>query len=443
MSWYSKVAWTEGLFLRQHHLQQHDRYLEKLIECRVRHLTPYPWGFAEIEIDGDLAQQSKFALRRASGIMPDGTPFDMPGVSPLPEPVEVAEEAGNLFAWLSLPAAIALGQEIDMAEAGSASRYVTGTFKTIDSVSAMPLEEAITVAHPRLALDIRETPRPGFHCLKVARIVEVRDRTIVFDQSFAPPVFVLDASRVVAGFAERVIGWIDNHLAALARFGADPSSHGGFQNIDYFRLQMLNRVIGGLKHLAASRYTHPVELYRELLAIAGELSTFSPERRAKTYRPYDQDDLTASFEPVLDDIQRLLAIDIGRPTRLDLEGRGSNQFVHHIKDRNVFRDATLVLEVAAARPPAMIRDKFPYLCKIGPNTKMNEIVQTHLPGVQLVHMPTPPRQIRTYSDRVYFYFDKQTPLWSEFSIANGIGIQVSADWPDLSMELWAIREGYR
>lgn len=443
MSWYSKVAWTEGLFLRQHHLQQHDRYLEKLIECRVRHLSPYPWGFAEIEIDGDLAQQSKFALRRASGIMPDGTPFDMPGVSPLPKAVEVAADAGNLFAWLTMPAAIALGRELDMAEASSASRYVTGVFKTIDSVSAMPLEEAIEVAHPRLALDIGETPRPGFHCLKVARIVEVRDRTIVFDQSFAAPVLVLDASRVVAGFAERVIGWIDNHLATLARFAADPSSHGGFQTIDYFRLQMLNRVIGGLKHLAASRYTHPVELYRELLAIAGELSTFSPDRRARTYRPYDQDDLRASFEPVLDDIQRLLNIDIGRPIRLDLEERGSNQFVHHIKDRNVFRDATLVLEVAAGRPPATIREKFPFLCKIGPNTKMIEIVQTHLPGIQLVHMPTPPRQIRTYSDRVYFYFDKQTPLWREFSVASGIGIQVSADWPELSMELWAIREGYR
>ena len=46
MSWYSKVFWSEGLFLRPHHLQQNDRYLEHLIEKRVRHATPYPWGFA-------------------------------------------------------------------------------------------------------------------------------------------------------------------------------------------------------------------------------------------------------------------------------------------------------------------------------------------------------------------------------------------------------------
>ncbi|MBP0617642.1 type VI secretion system baseplate subunit TssK [Jiella mangrovi] len=443
MSWYSKVAWTEGLFLRQHHLQQHDRYLEKLIECRVRHLSPYPWGFAEIEIDTDLAQQSKFALRRASGIIPDGTPFDMPAVSPLPEPVEVKEDAGNLFAWLSLPAALVNGRELDMAEAGSASRYTREIETIVDSAAAMQQEEEIEVAHPRLTFDIRETQKPGFHALKIARIVEVRDRTIVFDQGFAPPVLSLSASRVVAGYGERVIGWIDNHLSTLARFAADPSASGGLQNIDYYRLQMLNRVVGGLKHLAASRYTHPVELYRELLAIAGELSTYSPERMAKSYRPYDQDDLKATFEPVLDDIQRLLNIDIGRPVRLDLVERDRNQFVAPIKNRNLFRDAAFVLEVAAARPPVTIRDKFPDLCKIGPTTRMEEIVQMHLPGIQLVHTPTPPRQIRSYSDRVYFYLDKKSRLWPEFSVAPGIGIQISADWPELRIELWAIQEGYR
>ena len=33
MSWYSKVAWSEGLFLRPHHLQQSDRYLEHLVRA--------------------------------------------------------------------------------------------------------------------------------------------------------------------------------------------------------------------------------------------------------------------------------------------------------------------------------------------------------------------------------------------------------------------------
>ncbi len=87
------MVWSEGLFIRPHHFQQNDRYVEGLIENRVRHVTPYPWGFSRIEIDRDLAQQSRFGLRRAAGVMPDGTPFDLPDQSTLPAPIDVRREA--------------------------------------------------------------------------------------------------------------------------------------------------------------------------------------------------------------------------------------------------------------------------------------------------------------------------------------------------------------
>ena len=86
MSWYSKVVWSEGLFIRPHHFQQSDRYHEHLLALRTRYATPYPWGFSDLEIDRDVTQQSKFGLRRAAGVMQDGTPFDLPGDSPMPDP---------------------------------------------------------------------------------------------------------------------------------------------------------------------------------------------------------------------------------------------------------------------------------------------------------------------------------------------------------------------
>src|SRR5215475_13029133 len=136
MSWYSKVLWSEGLFLRPHHLQQTDRYLEHLVENRTRHTSPYPWGFSYLEIDRDLAQQSKFALRRAAGILPDGTPFDIPADSPLPPPIAVPENAAQQIAWLSMPVAAANMREADDRESESAARYVIGSETFIDSTSS-------------------------------------------------------------------------------------------------------------------------------------------------------------------------------------------------------------------------------------------------------------------------------------------------------------------
>jgi len=149
MSWYSKVAWSEGLFLRPHHLQQADRYVERLVENRARHASPYPWGFSYLELDRDLAQQSKLSVRRAAGIMPDGTPFDVPGDSPIPEPIDVPDSAAGQIAWISMPVAAPNTREVDSASSESASRYVSGAATFIDSSSRAGLTVGIGRARRR------------------------------------------------------------------------------------------------------------------------------------------------------------------------------------------------------------------------------------------------------------------------------------------------------
>ena len=111
-----------------------------------------------------------------------------------------------------------------------------------------------------------------------------------------------------------------------------------------------------------------------------------------------------------------------------------------IRDRALFQHATFVIEVSSARALTEIQQQFPHLFKIGPSTKMQEIVHAQLPGIPLIYTATPPRQIRALSDHVYFRLDKNTPLWAEFSQAPAVGLHFSGDWPDLKMEVWAIRE---
>jgi type VI secretion system protein ImpJ len=445
MSWYSKVVWSEGLFLRPHHLQQNDRYLEHLTETRTRHTTAYPWGFSHIEVDLDLAQQSKFSVRRAAGVMPDGTPFDIPNDSPIPAPIEVPASAAQQTLWLSMPTAVANSREVDAPDSDTASRFAVGAETFIDTTSSLRIEEEIDVAYPRLNFDLRKTARPGFQGLPISRIVEIRDKTIVFDEKFAPPVLVCHAHPTVGGWIDRVIGWIENKLDELARYAADPTAGGGLQSVDYLVLQLLNRQITVLQHMRASRYVHPERLFVELIRLAGELATFAThERRARLYPLYDHDNLESSFGPVLRDLQDFLSARLGRRAiRLDIIQRAQNAYISPIRDRSLFRVASFVLEVSARRSLSEIQDSFPHLFKVGPNAKMNEIVHAHLPGIPLVHLPTPPPQIRAIVDHVYFYLDRNSSLWAEFSTASSIGMHFSGDWPDLELELWAVLDDKR
>lgn len=441
MSWFSKVAWKEGLFLQPQHLQQSDRYTEKLIESRTRVITPYPWGITEVRMDRDMAQQGRIGLLSVTGIMPDGMPFDAPNHSPLPLPVDVPEDATGLFIWLTVPDISPQGREVGFDEDAASTRYRLITEAVADNASSARAEQVLEIAVPRLELTIRKSPKAGYQCLRLGRINEIRDGIISVDDTIPPPAMVLAAHPVITGYLTRVIGWIEAKLDNLSRYAADPTAGGGMQAIDYLMLMTLNREIGILRHYNTTHAIHPERLYERLVGLASELATFDHNTRlAPTYTPYDHADLKKCFTPIVRDIQHLLSRDVGRAVRLNLVRVRQNSYLAEVADRNLFREATFVIEVETGKPLTQVQQQFPELCKVGPNTRMSDIVKNNLPGIGLAHLPNPPRQIRVLSSNVYFVLDKNTPLWKEFSVAPAIGMHFAGDWPELKLELWAIPE---
>ena len=216
MSWYSKVVWAEGLFPAAASPAAGRPLSRAPRGSRVRHITPYPWGFSYLEIDRDLTQQSKFSVRRAAGVMPDGTPFDIPGDSPLPDADRRAGDRRRA--------------DRVAVHAGGGPQYARGRREV--SRKRQPLHHRLGDLH-RLrrrrcasrrestspirgsSFELRKTPKPGYVGLGIARILEVRDKTIVFDEKYVPPLLVCAAHPVVDGWIDRVIGWIDNKLEEL------------------------------------------------------------------------------------------------------------------------------------------------------------------------------------------------------------------------------------
>ena len=442
MSWFSKVAWKEGLFLQPQHLQQADRYHEHLINARTRLITPYPWGVGELVLDRDQAQQGMIALRAVSGIMPDGTPFDAPGTGPLPLPVRVPDDAAGQFVWLTLPdISPNMRDAAPYEDEAATTRWGVITETVSDSASSARIEQVLELAVPRIELAVRKTARPGYQNLRLARIAEVRDGVVTLDETFPPPALVIGAHPQILGYLTRVIGWIEARLESLARYATDPSAGGGLQASDYLMLMALNRQIGVLRHLSRTLAVHPEALYRELIALAGELTTFdSGSRHAPDYPAYDHENPKDSFAEIVGDIQRLLSRDVGRAIRLPLKQVRQNSYLAEVADRNLFREAAFIIEVESAKPLTQVQTQFPELCKVGPNTRMSEIVNNNLPGIGLQHLPNPPRQIRVLSTNVYFRLERNSPLWREFSTAPAIGMHFAGDWPHLKLELWAVPE---
>lgn len=99
----NRVLWSEGLFLRPQHFQQQERFVETYLEERTAALRVYPWGFRELEIERDLLAVGKLAVRRASGVFPDGTPFSIPHNDPPPPPLDISTELRDQVVMLAVP----------------------------------------------------------------------------------------------------------------------------------------------------------------------------------------------------------------------------------------------------------------------------------------------------------------------------------------------------
>lgn len=442
MSRYSKVVWKEGLFLKPHHLQQSDRYFEKLIAARCYPLASFSWGMLELTINSGQLMQGRIELQNASGIFQDGTPFECPSISPLPLEVATNEDSIGKTVWLTLPNTAQNGRDVGMPN-DAVTRYVMSEEEgVVDNASTSRSDETVEIATPRIELAIRTSAPEGYQSIPIAVISDISDNKLVTLDPNSPPVgLAIGCHPSYAGYLKTVIGTVEAKLEVLERYAADPSSGGGMQSKDYLMLLVLNRALPVLRHLQKLPVVHPERLFESLISLAGELTSFEDKnRQVRDYGRYRHDKPKETFRPVVDDIQRMLARDVGRALRLPLTDRGDNRFAAVLSDPSLFANAQFIIEVKADLPLTQIQQQFPQYCKVGPGARIREIIVNNMPGIPVVHTPNPPPQIRHVANHVYFSIDKNTPLWRDFSVTPAIGMQIAGAWPGLTLEMWAIPE---
>ena len=122
-----------------------------------------------------------------------------------------------------------------------------------------------------------------------------------------------------------------------------------------------------------------------------------------------------------------------------LQERRHGVRVGPITDRGILRSSSFVLSVQADVPTETLRHLFPSQVKIGAVEHIRELVNVALPGIAVRPLPVAPRQIPFYAGASYFELDRASPHWAQMQNSGAFALHVSGDFPNLRMELWAIR----
>ena len=440
MTWTNRVVWQEGMFLRAQHFQQQDRWLEMMVRARTAALRPHPWGVVEMMIDRDLLTTGRFALSSAVGVFEDGTPFAIPSETDHPPPLELPENIRDAVVYLAAP--IRQAGAIEIALNGSEGRYRVREFEAYDTHSASPQPAPLQIARLRLRYMLETEERAGYICIGLARVTEVTaDRRATLDERWIPPALVCSAVLPLSGLITEFSGMLNQRGEALAARLTAPGSRGVAEVADFLLLQTVNRWQKLLAHWADAGNIHPEDLYSAFVEMAGDLATFTEvTRRPNAYPAYRHDDLQRSFAPVVADLRRSLSAVLEQNAiAIPLQERQYGVRVGAIIDRSILRGSSFVLTVQADMPTEQLQRLFPSQVKIGAVEHISNLVNVLLPGITVRPLPVAPRQIPFYAGASYFELDRNSPHWQQMQASGGFAIHVSGDFPNLRMELWAIR----
>lgn len=440
MSRFTPVRWREGMFLRPHHFQQHDAFLETREVHRARLLHGEGWGVARLEVEELPLASYTFQLRALEAVLPDGTLLDIPRNGRV---AQRSFEKALGRAGRSLDVAIGVpGREEQRAQATNAdvadatARYVGGEAEFYD----------IETGHsPAVVEDLRYNVRlffgdestAGYETLPLARLRLTGEpgRPVELDPTFAPPCLSIAAAPALTNSLRAVTERVSLSLRQL-----------GGETVDETRPRSmvlygaLSAALPVLRDLLDEAHGHPRVAFRELARLAGALAQPGRARVADDLPAYQHRDPAPLFEEM-----RQLIIEWSTPAidrrwvRVELT-RDKDLFAGAIPAFARERGARVILEIHAAESAPRVKTMMLGAKISGPSRI--ETLQTYLlPGVGTEVLSGPPSELPPGPVGAYFRLKiEDNTEWEQHVLPDGtLAVFVLGCPSDVRVSLVAIR----
>ncbi|HEK0776095.1 type VI secretion system baseplate subunit TssK [Proteus mirabilis] len=438
-----KVVWTEGMFLRPHHFQQSENYLEQYIRSWGMAHNEYYWGFTSLDIDENALRQGNIALNAATGILPDGSFFSFYGANEAPLPLNIPEGKNITDIVLALPIYREGKHEVSFhATPDPQTRYLAYE-KEIEDMNTITVGSAeLQLGKLQLKLLPKEEVTSDWCAIGVLKLLEKSaDGSLKIDTNYIPPMLVSQANTRLSAFVIDILGLLQQRSQQLGQ-RLNQSGRGGIsETSDFMMLQLINRYIGITHHFHKSKQLHPERIFAQWLSLACELMTFSPSRAVGKLLPtYDHDNLALSFDALMKWLRQGLSIVFEENAiQLPLVERSHGLHIATVPYAEMLNEFGFVIAVHADVPTDILRSRFPAQLKIAPVNSIRDLVQLQLPGIGLNCMSVAPRQLPYHAGYTYFELENSGDLWKKMRQSGAFALHLAGDFPGLNMEFWAIR----
>lgn len=420
-----KVVWAEGMHLGPQHFQMQSRYFEGLLRVHLDALESAPFGLLEMETSAADWLEGTLALRRASGIWPDGVPFQCPEADSAPPPRALDDlvKPGEPEAVIYL--------------ATAADRYVRTDTWTPDLLTGGN-EQLIATARQSLCW-ARADELQGRAGFAVLRIQRKPGGGFQMDESFHGPCLRMSAAPALLRALDRVIALMEErartapHPRDLSPGATGYSAQGIGQA---WFLHTVNSGLANLRRLRHNPQTHPERLYRDLIRLAGALCTFGLDTHPAELPLFDHDEPAPVFARIFAHIREHLQVVAPNncvPAALRVAGR--YMWEGEVPDSRWLSRSRWYLAMRSPIGDAALIDAVPRLVKFCSREFIPKLVDRALPGLPLRYIATPPPALSPRIDRQYFEIDQAGPCWDHLVKTRQFGLYVPGEFGEAEMEV--------
>ena len=427
------VAWTEGMFLRPHHFQQHDVFTEERLRYHLHTIDPFHWGLRELVIDEEALSDGQVVILRLDAVMPGGVIVRYPGNAVI-ESREFDSSAERIDVHIGIRHLSA--SDPNAAPRGNGTRNVRYLHESADlpDVNAGGGDSPIELAHPNVRVFLSgEEPELEIHeSFKAAEIVATGElkRPFALLPSYAAPLLCIQAHAPL----EELIAKVVSQMAARIRVVAGRTTTIATADLPKMWLRYtLSRMTPLLRHLLSIGETRPSELYAALVETAGALSAFQSLEPAEL-PSYEHTDLYRCFRELIDFIDQNLGEAIpDRFTELKLAFNPAKSLYSTAELNTDLVDPhnNYFLGINANLDSEELNQLVVDHGKAGSCSGVATLVMLNTKGLRLEHLPAAPTEIAGRAGFEYYKVEPHGPQWQkvreDFDFGLGLGKLESAD----------------
>ncbi|WP_072680135.1 type VI secretion system baseplate subunit TssK [Arcobacter sp. LA11] len=439
----NKVIWREGLFIRPQHFQQNDRYYNYELMTRTYQSRQNNWGFFEFKVNEHLLSTSKIIIESASGIMPDGTLFNINSKDSYTLSLDINTSDMNKYVYLSLPINIKNSDEVHFEEHKNLlTRYKSKTIPNIPNTNTGEVSNSdLSVAQHNFKLQLEDQLSDSYINIQIAKIGNVSNSGIVsLDETFVPSYMHLNSSKYLLSKINELTSMLSYRAEKLAQKVSDSVLQASELG-DYLMLQVLNKYNSSFHFLLTQDKIHPDELFRELTILAGELAIFmKKEKRLLKQFNYDHFNQTTSFEDILEELKSMLTMVLEQNSiSLPVEERKYGIYIVPLKDKELIENSSFIFSVNADLSAEKIKEILVTSLKIGTIETIKNLVNYHLVGFKIKPLSNPPKEIPYRINHLYFKLELSGKNKKELLKSAGFAFHLSSKLPNVNYALWAIK----